>query len=474
MTQQISFEDFLAELSLKTSYAPELLKPIVFDLFVQIRTNTECGLWVEIEDFGSFHPLWYEIKKHKESKEDLRIREEIEAEKKRYAKRLKQAIKLAEELRLKKEEAKAEKIRQEELRVKEKRLKMEQIQKEAKKAGEEEQREKKERLEQKAKEEEALRLKEEQEVLERFEVQRLKKKKEAAESERNRKKELEAQKRREEERLAKQFEVLRLEKEKEAEYVEAEALRYKEEQMEVERLQKLRYEREAVEAKRIHKEELLKQADKRREEAFALGSHNLLRVQHTPLVKRDKRLLPYATLLVLLLLLVLWMMPDSREVAPAIKLAKVEKKVDKVLYKSFVKLEKTKEPTAEKFYKYTLEPGDSLYAISKRIYGDSKFWPLIYVYNKDQIKDVDKICPGNILNLSRIPRGSSAQEVLSKVYIQAYKSYKYVGKDNKAHWLLYWASRHIDREIMDKFSEDIEPEDKKKIEVYLERFNTLR
>ena len=572
MTKQISFETFLEELSVKTALSPERLKPLVFDLFVHIRANTECGLWVEAENFGSFHPLWYEIKKHKERKEDIRIREELEAEKKREQERLKQEAKEAEELRVKeeaekerleaerieKEKKEAEKVREEEqrrekerleqetkeaeeLRVKEKaekeRLEAERIEKErkeAEKAQEEEQRREKKRLEQEAKEAEALRLQEEQEALAQLEIERVEKEKE--EAERVRKEELEAEKKREEEHLAEQAEIAKVleaerleairvqealvaeeqrlkEEQEEAQRLEAEkvkkeaeekkrvqqeelaaekkreeerlaqeaqkaeALRLQKEKEEAERLEKERLEKEAAEVQKLRQEEIAKEEgveeEKRREEAFAAGSHNLLRIEQEPLKKRDKRLLPYSLVLLVVAMFAFWMMQDEAKVEPLVKKDTLEKQVEKVVYESFSKLEKTKETTSEKFYKYTLESGDSLYGISKRIYGDSKFWPLIYVYNKDQIKDVDKVCPGDILKLSRIPQGSSAQEALSKVYIQAYKAYKYVGKHNKAHWLLYWGSRNIDMDLIHKFSEDIDPEDKKRVEAYLKRFNTL-
>jgi hypothetical protein len=81
MNTQINFSEFVDKLELDSSLSREALEAMVFDLFVHIRTNTECGLWVEVEGFGSFHPLWYELKRHKNHDEDLRIEAEIEAEK---------------------------------------------------------------------------------------------------------------------------------------------------------------------------------------------------------------------------------------------------------------------------------------------------------------------------------------------------------------------------------------------------------
>lgn len=464
MTKQISFEAFLEELSLKTSLSQEALKPLVFELFVHVRTNTECGLWVEVENFGSFHPLWYEIKKHKENKEDMRIRKEIEEEKKREAERLRQEAKEAEWQRVQKEKkvAEADKIRKEKFEAEQKR--------------------EKERLEQEVEEMGALRLKQEQDEIERLEAKKVQEalevKQQRAKEEAERLKRQSIQKEEEEKERIRQAELEAEEnRKKQCLKQEAEALRLKQEQVEVERLQKLRYEKEAAEAARINNEKLLKQAEleeaKRREEAFAQGSHNLLRIKQKALKKRDKKALRHFLVLTAFIILTFWMMKDDAAITSHTDKKHSEQEAEKVVYTSFSALEKTEKTTSEKFYNYTLELGDSLYSISKRIYGDSKFWPLIYVYNKDQIKDVDKICLGDILKLSHIPQGSSAQEVLSEVYIQAYKAYKQVGKDNKAHWLLYWGSRHIDRDLLKKFSSDIKAEDRVKVKSYLKRFDAL-
>lgn len=50
---------------------------------------------------------------------------------------------------------------------------------------------------------------------------------------------------------------------------------------------------------------------------------------------------------------------------------------------------------------YTVRSGDSLWAISKRFYGDGNQWGRIYEANRDTIKDPDLIQPGWELNIPR-------------------------------------------------------------------------
>lgn len=51
---------------------------------------------------------------------------------------------------------------------------------------------------------------------------------------------------------------------------------------------------------------------------------------------------------------------------------------------------------------YTVEKGDNLSAISKRIYGKSKYWKQIFDANRDSIENPDLIYPGQTLTLPAI------------------------------------------------------------------------
>lgn len=51
---------------------------------------------------------------------------------------------------------------------------------------------------------------------------------------------------------------------------------------------------------------------------------------------------------------------------------------------------------------YTVEKGDNLSSISKRIYGKSKYWKQIFEANRDSIENPDLIYPGQTINLPAI------------------------------------------------------------------------
>lgn len=63
---------------------------------------------------------------------------------------------------------------------------------------------------------------------------------------------------------------------------------------------------------------------------------------------------------------------------------------------------------------YSVSSGDSLWRISgkRKIYGDSYQWPMIFIANRDRIKDPDIIKPGWDLS---IRRGVAADEVATAV-----------------------------------------------------------
>ncbi|MEO8451248.1 MAG: LysM peptidoglycan-binding domain-containing protein [Gemmatimonadota bacterium] len=48
---------------------------------------------------------------------------------------------------------------------------------------------------------------------------------------------------------------------------------------------------------------------------------------------------------------------------------------------------------------YTVQKGDSLSKIAKKVYGDMAKWPLIHEANRDRIKDPDLIQPGWVLKI---------------------------------------------------------------------------
>ncbi len=51
------------------------------------------------------------------------------------------------------------------------------------------------------------------------------------------------------------------------------------------------------------------------------------------------------------------------------------------------------------FKMYTIVSGDSLSKIARREYGNANDWPRIFEANKDQIKDANKIFPGQKIRI---------------------------------------------------------------------------
>lgn len=60
---------------------------------------------------------------------------------------------------------------------------------------------------------------------------------------------------------------------------------------------------------------------------------------------------------------------------------------------------------------YTVVPGDNLYDIAERKYGDPNLWPVIWAANSRMDPDPNLIYPGQVLHIPSIPKppaGSTA------------------------------------------------------------------
>jgi nucleoid-associated protein YgaU len=57
------------------------------------------------------------------------------------------------------------------------------------------------------------------------------------------------------------------------------------------------------------------------------------------------------------------------------------------------------EPAAPAEQTYTVESGDSLWAVAQRFYGDGNQWSRIYEANRDQLDNPDVIQPGQVLRI---------------------------------------------------------------------------
>ena len=57
-------------------------------------------------------------------------------------------------------------------------------------------------------------------------------------------------------------------------------------------------------------------------------------------------------------------------------------------------------PAASEFY--TIQSGDSLSKIAKHFYGDAMKYPVLFEANREVIKDVDKIYPGQQIRIPKL------------------------------------------------------------------------
>lgn len=56
-------------------------------------------------------------------------------------------------------------------------------------------------------------------------------------------------------------------------------------------------------------------------------------------------------------------------------------------------------PAAPEVQYYTIEKGDTLYAVAKEFYGDGMKYPQIFEANREVIEDADKIYPGQKIRI---------------------------------------------------------------------------
>jgi nucleoid-associated protein YgaU len=61
------------------------------------------------------------------------------------------------------------------------------------------------------------------------------------------------------------------------------------------------------------------------------------------------------------------------------------------------------DPNAPKEITYTVKSGDTLSKIAKEHLGDANAYMKIFNANKDQLNDPDKIKPGQVLKIPRVP-----------------------------------------------------------------------
>jgi len=118
---------------------------------------------------------------------------------------------------------------------------------------------------------------------------------------------------------------------------------------------------------------------------------------------------------------------------------------------------------------YTVSQRDTLTEISEDAYENSDFWPMIFANNYLIVRDPDLIYPKTELSVPRRPdlTETADMDTMYSGYIQAYKRYKGLGKDQKAIWLLFRGYMKVDKGILDQ--PEISEEDKREALDYIRR-----
>jgi len=120
---------------------------------------------------------------------------------------------------------------------------------------------------------------------------------------------------------------------------------------------------------------------------------------------------------------------------------------------------------------YTVQQRDTLTEISEDTYENSDYWPLIFSENYLLVRDPDLIYPETELAIPRQPNLSDRSDLENMYggYIQAYKRYKGLGKDQKAVWLLFRGYVRINKKILDH--PEILAEDRVEVLDYIRRYD---
>lgn len=151
--------------------------------------------------------------------------------------------------------------------------------------------------------------------------------------------------------------------------------------------------------------------------------------------------------------------------------------------------------TREATGRHVVESGDTFYDLAGTYWRDEHLWPDLYVLNRERFPDPDLIRPGDIVRIypslaSDGELSDSDIEVLSRAYVETYHVYRELGtraaeegrtqgsryliersrnRINKAHWLLYSGHR-FNRDLAEKYADDIDERDLRVVRRYLERF----
>jgi len=129
-------------------------------------------------------------------------------------------------------------------------------------------------------------------------------------------------------------------------------------------------------------------------------------------------------------------------------------------------------PTIE-YVEYVVKNSDTLASISRNRYQNLYFWPLIYMKNKEIIKNQDVIAPGTVIYIPDTVDMQKKENValVTESYIAAYKNYKGIGKAEDARWLIYTCHVYVNPKVLDDYKNMIDAYDMDKVRYYIKRFS---
>jgi len=114
---------------------------------------------------------------------------------------------------------------------------------------------------------------------------------------------------------------------------------------------------------------------------------------------------------------------------------------------------------------YTVVEGNTLKAVSASVYGDYRYWPIVYLTNKETISNPELIEPATAFKIYKLPFDPALPNDLSKVlivetYLQTYARYLELGSDwvGQRRWVLLEAM-HFAPDLFEKFESRIDASD---------------
>jgi len=114
---------------------------------------------------------------------------------------------------------------------------------------------------------------------------------------------------------------------------------------------------------------------------------------------------------------------------------------------------------------YTVVAGNTLRAVSAQVYGDYRYWPIVYLTNKETISNPELIEPATVFKIYKLPFDPALPNDLSKVlitetYLQTYARYLELGSEWtwQRRWVLLEAM-HFSPELFSKSESRIDAAD---------------